>query len=340
MMKLDGIAAFAAVAESGSISAAAIRMALSKSVVSDRLAELERALGTRLLQRTTRRLSLTEDGAAFLVRAQRMLRETEAAMAELAERRGTLAGPLRLSAPVSFGTLHLGPALYPFLAAHPGIELALELEDRFVDVAADGYDAVLRHGPIRDDRPVARRLAASRRLLVAAPAHLARHGAPGSLPELGQGRAILYANRGNDWTFAGPEGRWSCVRAPRCGSTTASSCAMRRWPAWGSPCCPPSSSMTRCTTAACRRSMSATRPRGRHLPAHPGSAARRPSSMPSSPACAGPSATRPTGTCCPRPDARTLRLTSKATGPADAAVLSNKTEIRPGVGKSWSPREN
>ncbi|BBK43562.1 LysR family transcriptional regulator [Allostella vacuolata] len=206
MMKLDGIAAFAAVAESGSISAAAIRMALSKSVVSDRLAELERALGTRLLQRTTRRLSLTEDGAAFLVRAQRMLRETEAAMAELAERRGTLAGPLRLSAPVSFGTLHLGPALYPFLAAHPGIELALELEDRFVDVAADGYDAVLRHGPIRDDRLVARRLAASRRLLVAAPAHLARHGAPGSLPELGQGRAILYANRGNDWTFAGPEG--------------------------------------------------------------------------------------------------------------------------------------
>ena len=206
MMKLDGIAAFAAVAESGSISAAALRMALSKSVVSDRLAELERALGTRLLQRTTRKLSLTEDGAAFLVRAQRMLRETEAAMAELAERRGTLAGPLRLSAPVSFGTLHLGPALYPFLAAHPGIELALDLEDRFVDVAAAGYDAVLRHGPIRDDRLVARRLAASRRLLVAAPAHLARHGAPGSLPELGQGRAILYANRGNDWAFTGPEG--------------------------------------------------------------------------------------------------------------------------------------
>src|SRR3954469_16790595 len=129
-MKLDGIAAFVAVAEAGSISEAARRLRLSKSVVSERLAELERSLGTALLHRTTRRLALTEDGAAFLERAARITREVEEAAADMAERRGTLAGPLRLSVPVTFGRMHLGPALYPFLAAHPRIELTLDLDDR------------------------------------------------------------------------------------------------------------------------------------------------------------------------------------------------------------------
>jgi DNA-binding transcriptional LysR family regulator len=146
MMKLDGIAAFVATAEAGSISAAARRLGNAKSVVSERLAELERSLGTRLIQRTTRKLSLTEDGHTFLARAQRILFEASEAAAEMAERRGTLVGPLRISAPVGFGVLHLGPAIYRFLAAHPGIDLALELDDGFVDAAADGFDAVLRHG--------------------------------------------------------------------------------------------------------------------------------------------------------------------------------------------------
>src|SRR4051794_21443141 len=107
MLKLDGIAAFVSVSDAASITEAARRLGLAKSVVSERLRELERLLGTRLLQRTTRKLSLTQDGAAFLVRARRILDETEAAAAELAERRGALAGPLRISAPVMFGTLHL-----------------------------------------------------------------------------------------------------------------------------------------------------------------------------------------------------------------------------------------
>src|ERR1700722_16931173 len=114
-MKFEGIATFVAVAEAGSISAAARQLRLSKSVVSERLAELERGLGTGLVHRTTRKLSLTEDGAAFLERAVRVVRDIEGAAADLAERRGTLSGPLRLSAPVTFGRLHLGPALYPFL---------------------------------------------------------------------------------------------------------------------------------------------------------------------------------------------------------------------------------
>src|SRR5690242_3480520 len=169
-MKLDGIAAFVAVAETGSITSAARRLRLSKSVVSERLAELERSLDARLVRRTTRKLSLTEDGAAFQERAGRILREVEAAAADLAERRGRLAGPLRLSAPVTFGRLHLGPALYPFLETHPRIALTLELDDRRIDAAAGGFDAVVRHGALGDSRLVAWSLAPSRRVLVAAPA--------------------------------------------------------------------------------------------------------------------------------------------------------------------------
>lgn len=211
MMKLDGVLAFVATAEAGSISAASRRLGLAKSVVSERLAELERTLGARLLQRTTRKLSLTESGNAFLPRAQRILREAEEASAELAARSGKLAGPLRLSAPVSFGILHLAPALNRFLEAHHDIEVSLELDDRFVDAGAEGFDAVLRHGAVGDTRLIARRLAASRRLLVASPDYLARHGAPRSLDELAQHRGVLYANRDGDWRFSTANG-WSVVR--------------------------------------------------------------------------------------------------------------------------------
>src|ERR1700726_1934179 len=110
-MKIDGIEAFVAVIEAGSISEAARKLRLSKSVVSERLAELERSLGARLLQRTTRKISITEDGYVFLPRTRRILFEASASFAEITERRGTLAGRLRTSAPVGFGVLHLGPAL-------------------------------------------------------------------------------------------------------------------------------------------------------------------------------------------------------------------------------------
>ena len=207
MMKLDGIATFVAVAEAGSISEAARRLRLAKSVVSGRLAELERSLGTALVHRTTRRLSLTEDGTAFLERAARIAREVEEAAADLAERRGTLAGPLRIAAPVTFGRLHLGPALYPFLVRHPRIELTLELDDRRVDAAADGYDAVVRHGAVADTRLVAWRLAPSRRVLVAAPSYLARAGVPTTVAELERHHGIFYTNRGvADWRFEGADG--------------------------------------------------------------------------------------------------------------------------------------
>jgi DNA-binding transcriptional LysR family regulator len=207
MMKLDGIATFVAVVEAGSISEAARRLRLSKSVVSDRLVELERSLGVRLVHRSTRRLSLTEDGISFRERASRIAHEVEEAMAEMAQRSGALVGPLRISAPVTFGRMHLGPAVYPFLAQHPGIELTLDLDDRRVDLSAEGYDAVVRHGPVMDSRLVAWRLAPSRRVLVASPDYLAQHGTPGAVGDLEGHRGIFYTNRGvDDWRFPGLAG--------------------------------------------------------------------------------------------------------------------------------------
>lgn len=211
MMKFDGIVAFVVTADTGSISAASRRLGLAKSVVSERLAELERTLGATLIQRTTRKLTLTGSGTTFLPRAQRILREAEEAAAELAARSGKLAGPLRISAPVSFGVLHLGPALISFLQAYPEIEVSLELDDSFVDAAAGGFDAVLRHGAIGDGALIGRRLATSRRLLVAAPGYLDKAGSPTSLAELERHAAILYANREGDWRFATPTG-WSVIR--------------------------------------------------------------------------------------------------------------------------------
>ncbi|MDQ0320100.1 DNA-binding transcriptional LysR family regulator [Pararhizobium capsulatum DSM 1112] len=207
MIKLEGILSFVAIVEGGSISEAARRLRLSKSVVSERLAELERILGSKLLHRTTRKLTLTEDGHYFLERAQRITLEIEEATTDMAERRGTISGPLRLSAPVTFGRMHLGPALYGFLADHPDLQLTLDLDDRRVDAAADGYDAVVRNGPIADSRLMAWRLAPSRRVLVASPGYLEKNGTPGSIEELETHKGIFYSNRGiADWRFPSPAG--------------------------------------------------------------------------------------------------------------------------------------
>jgi len=211
MMKLDGIAAFVATVDETSISAASRRLGLAKSVVSERLAELERTLGVTLIQRSTRRLNLTSAGQSFLPRAQRILREMEEAAAELDASSRKLAGPLRISAPVGFGILHLGPAIARFLQDNPGIEMSLELDDNFVDAATGGFDAVLRHGAIGDGRLIVRRLARSRRLLVASPGYLASHGVPASLSDLERHRGVLYANRSGDWRFDAGSG-WSVVR--------------------------------------------------------------------------------------------------------------------------------
>jgi DNA-binding transcriptional LysR family regulator len=123
-----------------------------------------------------------------------------------------VAGPLRISAPMGFGSMHLGAALFGFLKENPGIELTLELDDRFVNILSEGFDAVIRHGPVDDKRIIVKRLASSRRLLVASPDYIKRSGKPASLEALEQHPGILYSNRGaGDWRFRVAR-KWLTVR--------------------------------------------------------------------------------------------------------------------------------
>jgi len=210
MLKLDSLLTFVTTAEVGSLSGAARRLQISKSVASERLAELERNVGAALVHRSTRKLTLTEDGIAFLERAKRILREVVEASAEVSERRGALVGPLRISVPVSFGILHLSPALNSFLQRNPRIELSVELNDRFVG-ATDGFDAIIRHGPLPSKGWLAKRIAPSTRALVASPDYLKANGMPKSLSDLERHRGIIYSHRGSsDWRFR-HSGRWSVV---------------------------------------------------------------------------------------------------------------------------------
>ena len=211
MLKLDSVLAFVSIAEAGSISEAGRRLQISKSVASERLAELERNVGATLVHRSTRSLTLTEDGTAFLERAKRILREVSEATAEMSERRGELVGPLRLSVPMSFGILHLGPALNAFLKQNPRIELSLDLDDRFVG-PTDGFDAIIRHGPLPDNRLVVKPFTHSKRMMVASPDYLKKHGTPRTIKDLERHRGIIYSIRGAaDWRFR-HAGRWSTVQ--------------------------------------------------------------------------------------------------------------------------------
>lgn len=214
MDKLGDMAAYVRVVEAKTYTAAAERLGWSKSVVSRRIAELEERLGARLLNRSTRRLSLTEAGAAFYERCVRILadvEETEAAVASLhAEPRGLL----RVNAPMSFGMLHLAPAVAAFLERWPEVDVDLSLNDRFVDLIDEGYDLAVRIGTLADSALIARRLAPCRRVVCAAPSYLARHGEPQRPEDLARHDCFLYTNApaAEQWKLTGRDGTEHVVR--------------------------------------------------------------------------------------------------------------------------------
>lgn len=181
---------FARIVEAGSLSAAARAMLLSPAMVSKRLARLEARLGVRLIQRTTRRLALTEAGERFHGDVVAILRAVRDAENRLTGGRDEPSGPLRVSAPTSFGRLHVAPHLGTFLADHPRVELELDLSDTNVDLVGGRIDLAVR---IAADIPAsleAHRLAGSRRVLCAAPAYLERHGAPATIAALARHRLL------------------------------------------------------------------------------------------------------------------------------------------------------
>jgi DNA-binding transcriptional LysR family regulator len=208
MDRLEGMEVFVAVVEAGSLFAAAQRLGLSPTMVGKHLRGLERRLGVRLLNRTTRRQSLTEAGELFLARCRSVLRDVAEAEDAVASSRGAPAGLLRLSAPISFGVARLAPALPDFMAQHPKVEVELSLSDARIDAIGEGFDAAFRVGPLPDSGLIARPLAPYRMIVCAAPAYLAAHGAPATPLDLPDHACLGLTHWGlrHAWRFDGPDG--------------------------------------------------------------------------------------------------------------------------------------
>ena len=211
MPPLDNLAAmavFARVVEDRSFTQAADALGRSKSAVSKAVSQLEDRLGARLLNRTTRRLSLTEAGTAYYERAARILAEAAEADSAVSALQDEPRGTLRINAPMSFGQRHLAPAIGGFLERYPELRLDITLSDRFVDLIGEGYDVAVRIAALPDSSLIAAKLAPNRRVVCASPDYLARAGTPRHPQDLRQHNCFGYTYQatGNTWRFVGPEG--------------------------------------------------------------------------------------------------------------------------------------
>lgn len=215
MDRLSEMEAFVRVVDLGGFTDAARKMGLSKSAVSKHVASLEDRLGARLLNRTTRRVSPTEIGLAFYDRAIRVLAEAEEADAMVSTMQDTPRGELRISAPFSFGIRALAPAISDFLKKYPDISVHMVLDDRFVELVAEGFDLAIRIGDLPDSSMRARKLADAQALVVASPAYLEANGTPTSVQDLASHNLLHYSNlsSGNVWRLSGPGGQERQVRA-------------------------------------------------------------------------------------------------------------------------------
>ncbi len=218
MDSLSDIAVFVQVVDCGSFTAAAERLRLSKSVISKYVTRLEERLGARLLNRTTRRLSLTEVGRVFYERSRLGLQELEEAEAEVSRLQSAPRGTLRINCPMSFGILHIAPALPDFLARHPDLSVDMSLDDRRVDLVQEGFDLAIRIGELPDSSLIARRLAPCRHVVCAAPGYFRRQGIPRTPEALRDHNAITfkYQESPNEWHFRSPQG--SVIRVPVSGT--------------------------------------------------------------------------------------------------------------------------
>jgi DNA-binding transcriptional LysR family regulator len=205
MDRFQAMSTFLAVVDAGGFAAAGRRLGLSPSAVTRAVAQLEDRLETRLLQRTTRSLRLTDAGQRFHDRARRILADLDDAWVRTRDDRGRPVGRLALSAPVMFGKLHVGPLLCRFMNAHPGLEADLTLSDRNVDLVEDGIDLAVRIGQLEDSTAVARQVGITRRVAVAAPGYLAAAGTPRTPDDLARHRLIAGADLAGRrrWRFGG-----------------------------------------------------------------------------------------------------------------------------------------
>lgn len=202
-----------AIVDTGSFTRAAERLSLSRAMATKHVADLEAHLSIRLFNRTTRRLSLTDDGAEVVETFRRVLELVAETEKTAQDRAISPTGLLRVSAPMSFGIAHVSPLITPYLRQHPGAKIDLSLNDRFVDLIEEGYDLAIRIGALADSSLIATRLAESQLYVVASPSYLAREGRPQSTDEFAHHSCLEYAHSGGRelWTFIA-EGR--TIRTP------------------------------------------------------------------------------------------------------------------------------
>jgi DNA-binding transcriptional LysR family regulator len=216
MSRWDGIDEFVATAEAESFSQAARRLGLSTSGVSREVARLEERLQTRLLYRTTRRVSLTDAGRAFLARCRELIHDRDEALAAVGEEDGEVKGLLRMTCSSAYGERYVVPAVNAFALAHPKLSLHIELDDTVRDIVSEGFDLAIRFGRLTDSRLIAKRLASRTRRLCASPDYLTRAGTPTTIADLEGHAGVLGA--ADTWPFREgereiafkPQGRFRC----------------------------------------------------------------------------------------------------------------------------------
>ena len=204
MDRLKQIESFVAVATKGSLTASALAEGVAPAVIGRRIDGLEERLGVKLLLRTTRRITLTHEGSAYLEDCQRLLADLASAEASVSAGGVKASGHLRVTAPAGFGRRHVAPLVPSFIAAHPDVSFSLNLSDRVVDIVNEGYDCAVRVGEMPDSNLVSVRLADNRRLCVAAPAYLARAGTPATPADLSRHHCLTLsrdASQTRGWAF-------------------------------------------------------------------------------------------------------------------------------------------
>lgn len=205
VMDFSDLILFVRIARLASISAAARDLGVTPAAASARLASFEKGLGARLVHRTTRLATLTEDGRAFLPHAEHLLEAADIARAALGRERAVPSGVLRIAAPSSFARMHIVPGLPDFTFRYPGLRLDMRISDSVVDLVEGGFDVAVRYTDLRDSSFVAKRIAPDRRVLVASPGYLERHREPQSPDEL-DAHACLVVGTLDLWTFRDPDG--------------------------------------------------------------------------------------------------------------------------------------
>ena len=226
MDKFGEMRTFVAVVDAGSFVQAADALDISKAAVSRHVADLEQRLGVRLLQRTTRKLSLTEEGRAFHARCKNLLGELEEAEAEITSKSVEASGLVKINVPVSFGLLHLAPLWPAFMAKHPKVTLDVNLSDRMVDLVEEGYDMAVRIARLPSSSLISRKLASTRLILCASPTYLKKHSKPKHPSELADHAVLSYSLlvMGEQWEFEGPEGNLTVAINPVLRTNSGDTC--------------------------------------------------------------------------------------------------------------------